>query len=60
MLNYLNDLPENFKKELGKNFCAIKYVHSLPEKKRKKIIEKAKRMNENELKNYVAHLGNFI
>ncbi|MBQ5348119.1 MAG: hypothetical protein IIU39_08725 [Ruminococcus sp.] len=58
MLSYLNDLPESFKKELSGNFCAIKYVHNLPEKKRKKVIEKAARMNETELKNYVQHLGN--
>lgn len=60
MIDYLNDLPENFKKELSKNFCAIKYVHSLPEKKRKKVIKKAEKMNETELKNYVQHLGGFI
>ena len=60
MLSYLNDLPESLKKELSGNFCAIKYVHNLPEKKRKKVIEKACRMSERELKNYVAYLGRFI
>lgn len=60
MLSYLNDLPENLKNELRGNFCAIKYVHNLPEKKRKKVIEKASRMSEHELKNYVAYLGRFI
>ncbi len=60
MLNYLYDMPEDVKSEFGKNFCAMKYIHSLPEKKRRKIIEKAERMNPADLKNYVAYLGHFI
>ena len=60
MLNYLYEMPEEVKSELSKNFCAMKYVHSLPERKRKKIIEKASKMNPTELKNYVSRLGNFV
>lgn len=60
MLNYLYEMPEEVKSELGKNFCAMKYLHGLPEKKRRKIIEKAKRMNERDLKNYVNYLGHFV
>ncbi|MCH5304100.1 MAG: hypothetical protein J1E41_04475 [Ruminococcus sp.] len=54
-----SDLPEEFREQLQKNFCAMKYVHNLSDKKRKKVIEKAQQMNSNELKNYVAELGNF-
>lgn len=60
MLNYLYEMPEDVKSELGKNFCAMKYIHSLPEKKRKKVIQKASKMSPNELKNYVSYLGRFI
>ncbi len=60
MLNYLYDMPQEFKAELGKNFCAMKYVHSLSEKKRKKIIKKAADMNPDQLVRYVAELGNRV
>lgn len=60
MLNYLYEMPEEVKNELGKNFCAMKYIHSLPERKRKKVIEKASKMTPSELKNYVSRLASFV
>lgn len=60
MLNYLYDMPQEFKSELGKNFCAMKYVHSLSEKKRRKIIKKAANMTSDQLVKYVAELGNKV
>lgn len=58
MLNYLYDMPENVKRELSNNFCAMKYIHSLSDKKRNKIIKKAEKMNELQLKSYIIELGN--
>ncbi len=55
-----SDLPDEFRVELQKNFCAMKYVHNLSDKKRKKIIEKAQQMDTKQLKSYVSELGNFI
>lgn len=60
MLNYLYDMPEEFKTELGKNFCAMKYVHSLSEKKRRKVIKKAADMNSEQLRSFVSELGSHI
>lgn len=60
MLNYLYDMPEEFKTELGKNFCAMKYVHSLSEKKRRKVIKKAADMNPEQLRSFVSELGSHI
>ncbi len=60
MLDYIKEMPEDFKKELSTNFCAMKYIHGLPDKKRKKVFKKAAKMNDSELKDYVARLGTFI
>ncbi len=60
MLDYIKEMPDDFKRELSTNFCAMKYIHSLPDKKRKKVFKKAEKMNDAQLKDYVAYLGTFI
>lgn len=54
------ELTKNFENELSKNFCAMKYFYQQTEYRQMCIAEKAKRLNENEIKDYVRELGNII
>ncbi len=55
------DLPEDFSRAISHNFCAMKYVSTLSERKRRKVIEKAKSISDpSEMQKYVIELGNKI
>lgn len=60
MWNYVPtvELPKDFKKELSKNFCAMKYYHQLPTYKQLSIAQKARELNAEQMKEYVVELGN--
>lgn len=62
MWNYVPyvELPQDFKKELSKNFCAMKYYHQLPKHKQLIIAQKARELNIDQMKEYVVYLGNII
>lgn len=54
-------MPVGFEMALAKNFCAMKYVSGLPEKKRKKVIDKARTITSSgEMREYVQMLGNSL
>lgn len=55
------DMPEDFSRALSQNFCAMKYVNSLPERKLRKVIRKAQQItNPTDMQSYVLELGNKI
>ena len=55
------DMPKEFSRALSQNFCAMKYVSSLTERKRRKVIQKARKItNPSEMQSYVIELGNKI
>ena len=55
------DMPKEFSRALSQNFCAMKYVSSLPEHKRRRVIRKARKITDPlEMKSYVLELGNKI
>ena len=54
-------MPEDFSRALSQNFCAMKYVSSLSQRKRRKVIQKAQQItNLSEMQSYVLELGNKI
>lgn len=55
------ELPIGFEMALAKNFCAMKYVSGLSEKKRQKVIEKARTITSAEgMRDYVTMLGDCL
>lgn len=55
------NVPEEFGELLTRNFCAMKYVSELPERKRRRVMNKAGTMDSiQEMKDYVTELGNRI
>ena len=54
-------VPESFERLLQRNFCAMKYVSELPERKRRRVMNKAKTMEtEEEIRSYIVELGNKV
>ena len=54
-------MPEDFSRALSQNFCAMKYISSLPERKRRRVIRKAQQITDpTEMKSFVIELGNKI
>jgi hypothetical protein len=53
-------LTDDFENELSKNFCAMKFYYSQSARNKKIIALKAEKMSKEQLKNYVAELGNII
>ena len=58
--NSIVEITPDFEKALSKNFCAKKYFYGLPEYKQIHIVQKTKKLNEEQLKEYVAYLGNIM
>lgn len=55
------NMPEDFSRALSQNFCAMKYVSSLSQRKQLKVIQKAQQITDpREMQSYVLELGNKI
>lgn len=55
---FYNDMPKDFEMSLAKNFCAMKYVSELPPRKQKRVIDKAKKLkNQDEMRDYIIELA---
>lgn len=58
MFSNLN-LPENFEKELSKNFCAMKNLYDLSEFDKLLVAEEVRALSKSEdIRNYVSKLAN--
>ncbi len=51
------DFPKAFSGVLKENFCAMKYVSGLSDKKRKKLVSDVEKMNDEEMRKCVGELA---
>ncbi|MBQ5398058.1 MAG: hypothetical protein IIU14_01330 [Ruminococcus sp.] len=54
------DFPNRFSSALKENFCAMKYVSCLSDKRRKKLVDEVERMNDEEMRKCVSELAKKI
>lgn len=54
------DFPNSFSSVLKENFCAMKYVSQLSDKKRKKLIGEVKEMDNDQMRKCVSELAKRI
>jgi hypothetical protein len=54
------DFPKDFSSVLKQNFCAMKYVYTMPDKKRVKLAKEVRKMSPDEMRKCVSELAKHV